>query len=123
VAWLVATTWFIATYSSPCQNLPSKEQLSYYENSGEDQDIYAGVSGFDSRGLKFFPQLWYAYPPGSLMLEALCVMLCCLPCTRAGAAASCSAVSLPSAQGVAVFASNTADGFLDSIAAAFMHVA
>ncbi|DBA70944.1 TPA: hypothetical protein ACH3X2_011387 [Trebouxia sp. C0005] len=58
VAWLVATTWFLATYSSPCQNLPSKEQLSYYENSGEDQDIYAGVSGFDSRGLKFFPQLW-----------------------------------------------------------------
>lgn len=58
VAWLVATAWFLVTYHSPCQPLPSKEQLSYYESSGEDQDIYAGVSGFDSRGLKFFPQLW-----------------------------------------------------------------
>lgn len=58
VAWLVATAWFLVTYHSPCQQLPSKEQLSYYESSGEDQDIYAGVSGFDSRGLKFFPQLW-----------------------------------------------------------------
>ena len=58
VAWMVATIWFLVTYASPCQNLPSKEQLSYYENSGDDQDIYAGVSGYDARGLKFFPQLW-----------------------------------------------------------------
>lgn len=57
-AWMVATIWFVITWASPCQPLPSKEQLEYYESSGEDQDIYAGVSGYDSRGLKFFPQLW-----------------------------------------------------------------
>ena len=60
---MVATIWFLVTWASPCQQLPSKEQLSYYESAGEDQDIYAGVSGYDSRGLKFFPQLWYAIAP------------------------------------------------------------
>lgn len=58
VAWLTATVFFVITYLSPCLPLPPKEQLTYFEESGEDQDFYAGISGADSRGLRHFPQLW-----------------------------------------------------------------
>ena len=58
VAWLTATVFFLITYWSPCLPLPPKEQLVYFEASGEDQDFYAGISGADSRGLRNFPQLW-----------------------------------------------------------------
>ena len=58
VAWLTATVWFLVMYLGPCHKLPSRQQLHYYEMSGNDQDIYAGVTGADSRGLRFFPQLW-----------------------------------------------------------------
>ena len=58
VAWLTATVWYLVMYWGPCHKLPSRQQLHYYEMSGADQDIYAGVTGADSRGLRFFPQLW-----------------------------------------------------------------
>lgn len=59
VSWLTATVFFLITYLSPCVPLPPKEQLSYFEaGGGEDQDFYAGISGADSRGLRHFPQLW-----------------------------------------------------------------
>lgn len=59
VAWLTATAFFLATYWSPCLPLPPKAQLQYFEAGGEDQEIYAGISGADSRGLRHFPQLWH----------------------------------------------------------------
>ena len=58
MAWLTATVFFLITYWSPCLPLPPKEQLVFFEASGEDQDFYAGISGADSRGLRNFPQLW-----------------------------------------------------------------
>ncbi|KAK9808763.1 hypothetical protein WJX72_003174 [[Myrmecia] bisecta] len=58
VAWLTATTFFVITYASPCQKLPPKEQLAYYEMDSADGDIFAGVGGEDKRGLKHFPRLW-----------------------------------------------------------------
>ncbi len=59
VSWLTATVFFVLTYMSPCLPLPPKEQLTYFEaGGGEDQDFYAGISGADSMGLRYFPQLW-----------------------------------------------------------------
>ena len=60
VAWLIATTFFLICYASPCAKLPPKAQLQYFELGGDDQDIFAGVDDTDARGLKHFPRLWQA---------------------------------------------------------------
>ena len=60
VAWLIATTFFLICYASPCAKLPPKAQLQYFELGGDDQDIFAGVDDTDARGLKHFPRLWWA---------------------------------------------------------------
>ena len=60
MAWLTATVFFIATYASPCRQLPPPEQLQYFEVGGDDADFLAGVGGPDVRGLKHFPRLWCA---------------------------------------------------------------
>lgn len=58
VAWLTATVFFLAAYTSPCRELPSPAQLQFYEMGGGDQDIFAGVRSTDARGLQHFPRLW-----------------------------------------------------------------
>ena len=60
MTWLTGTAFFLATYASPCRRLPPPGQLQFYEMGGGDQDIFAGVAGTDSRGLKHFPRLWCA---------------------------------------------------------------
>ncbi len=58
VAWVIATVFFLITYTSPCLKLPPAEQLKYFELGGSDQDIFSGVDDTDARGLKHFPRLW-----------------------------------------------------------------
>lgn len=58
VAWLIATVFFVVCYASPCQKLPPRTQLQFFELGGGDQDIFAGVDDTDARGLKHFPRLW-----------------------------------------------------------------
>lgn len=60
VTWVIATTFFLITYMSPCLKLPPPDQLKYFELGGSDQDIFSGVDDTDSRGLKHFPRLWCA---------------------------------------------------------------
>ncbi len=59
VAWVIATVFFLVTYTAPCLKLPPSEQLKYFELGGSDQDIYSGIDDTDSRGLKHFPRLWW----------------------------------------------------------------
>ena len=58
MAWLTGTVFFLIIYNGPCHKLPPALQLSYFEVSGDDQDLYAGVDLLDSRGLRYFPRLW-----------------------------------------------------------------
>ena len=58
VAWVIATVFFLITYTSPCLKLPPPNQLKYFELGGSDQDIFSGVDDTDARGLKHFPRLW-----------------------------------------------------------------
>ena len=78
VAWFTGTVFFLICYNGPCHKLPPALQLKYFEVSGEDQDIYAGVDLTDSRGLRYFPRLW-----------------CCpeFPCALQGSGCLCSRVS------------------------------
>ncbi|KAK9915826.1 hypothetical protein WJX75_004586 [Coccomyxa subellipsoidea] len=58
VAWVIATVFFLVTYTSPCAKVPPPEQLKFFELGGSDQDFFSGVDDTDARGLKHFPRLW-----------------------------------------------------------------
>ncbi|CAL5218914.1 g660 [Coccomyxa viridis] len=58
IAWLIASIFFLICYSCPCAKLPPRAQLQFFEQGGDDQDIFAGVDDMDSRGLKYFPRMW-----------------------------------------------------------------
>lgn len=68
VAWVIATVFFLVTYTSPCAKLPPPEQLKFFELGGSDQDFFSGVDDTDARGLKHFPRLWCGSFMGPLRL-------------------------------------------------------
>jgi hypothetical protein len=68
VAWVIATVFFLVTYTSPCAKVPPPEQLKFFELGGSDQDFFSGVDDTDARGLKHFPRLWCGSFMGPLKL-------------------------------------------------------
>lgn len=58
VVWMIATIYFLVLYTSPCQKLPPRDQLKYFEQETADQDIFSGDDSIDDRKLKHFPRLW-----------------------------------------------------------------
>ena len=82
VAWVIATVFFLVTYTSPCAKLPPPEQLKFFELGGSDQDFFSGVDDTDARGLKHFPRLWCGSFMGSLKLAwgSMCSSMTDLGC-------------------------------------------
>eukprot|EP00884_Botryococcus_braunii_P006609 jgi/Botrbrau1/1594/Bobra.0185s0013.2 len=61
LVWATATIWFLFTYWSPCRQLPSKEDLQFFEakeDQGLEEEEFYGGGGQVKHGLEHFPRLW-----------------------------------------------------------------
>lgn len=88
VAWIIATVFFLVTYTAPCLKVPPAEQLKYFELGGSDQDIFSGIDDTDARGLKHFPRLWCVFWPEEYYFGRLCLFAMRDP--TAGSQEACS---------------------------------